>query len=109
MSYRDEVHALAVIQGQVAAGEWRVSVHARREMKAEAITLGELREAIAAGQVIENYPDAQRGPCCLLYGTTTAGRPLHLVCTTARTPVVIITVYVPLPPKWLSPTERRPT
>ena len=109
MSYRDEVVALAVLRGQVAAGEWEISFHADAAMEDEGISPDELREAIATGQILENYPDARRGPCCLLSGRTAAGRPLHLVCTTARTPVVIMTVYVPQPPKWVTPTERRPT
>lgn len=108
MSYRDAVVALAVIQAQAAAGDVELTRHADREMVAEAITTDEVREAIAAGAILEHYPDAQRGPCCLLYGRTAAGRPLHVVCTTTGTPLAIITVYVPLPPKWVTPTERRP-
>ena len=47
------------------------------------------------------------GPCCLLNGQTRQGPPLHIVCTTACEMVILITVYEPKPPKWISPTQRR--
>jgi|SRR2546422_676049 len=97
---------LAGIQAQAAARAIRITDHAREEMEAEAITLAEVRQAIAAGQIIENYPDHRRGSCCLLSGPTMQERPLHVVCTTSLSPLVIITVYVPTLPKWISPTER---
>jgi hypothetical protein len=32
---------------------------------------------------------------------------LHVVCTTAGPTLILITVYKPRPPKWVSPTQRR--
>jgi len=84
-----------------------VTQHAQEEMDAEAITMDEVLSAIAVGRVIEDYPDHRRGACCLVYGTTPTGRPLHVVCTTDRPLLIIITVYEPQPPKWVTPTERR--
>jgi hypothetical protein len=75
-------------------------------MVEEGVTLDEVLEACADAEVLENYPIHRRGPCCLAYGTTKAGRPLHVVCTTARPTLIIITVYEPVPPKWPTPTER---
>jgi hypothetical protein len=100
--------ALVRIQAQAFARAIRVTDHTREEMEAEAITQAEVLEAITAGQIIENYPDHQRGACCLLSGRTAKGRPLHVVCTTSLPLLVIITVYVPTPPKWTNPTERKP-
>ena len=54
----------------------------------------------------ENYATHRRGACCLVGGTTRAGRPLHIVCTTAQPVLVIITVYEPKPPKWITPIQR---
>lgn len=34
------------------------------------------------------------------------GRTLHVVCTINRSPLLIITVYEPKPPKWITPTRR---
>lgn len=97
---------LVRIRAQAAARVVRITDHAREEMEAEAITLAEVLEAIAAGQIIENYPDHRRGPCCLMSGSTTQGRSLHMVCTTTLLRLVIITVYMPTLPKWISPIER---
>src|SRR6266487_1689292 len=98
---------LTRIQRQAAAESIRVTQHAQEEMDAEEITLDEVLATIANGQFLEKYAEHRRGPCCLLYGRTYKGRPLHVVCTTAQPLLIIITVYEPLPPKWVSPTQRR--
>ena len=97
---------LVRIQAQAAARAIRITDHAREEMEEEAIVLAEVQEAIANGHIIENYPDHGRGSCCLLSGITAQRRPLHVVCTTSLSLLVIITVYVPGPPKWVNPTKR---
>lgn len=94
------------VRHQVAVGEVRVTQHASQEMVAEDIALSEVFEAVASGDVLENYPEHRRGPCCLLHGRTDAGRDLHVVCTTAGPMLVIITVYEPKPPKWSTPKKR---
>ena len=96
------------IRAQAAAEEIRVTLHAQQEMVDEGITLEEVLHASGAAQILENYPEHRRGACCLLYGVTQEGRPLHIVCTTAQPVLVIITVYEPKPPKWVTPTRRRP-
>ncbi|MCH8205865.1 MAG: DUF4258 domain-containing protein [Chloroflexi bacterium] len=80
--------------------------HGTQEALAEGITVTEIREAIARGTILEDYPEHQRGPCCLIYGKTALGRDLHLVVTTGRTPVILITVYEPGPPRWVGPETR---
>lgn len=97
---------LARIRKQAEALALRVTQHAQKEMDAEEITLDEVLAAIANGQILEDYAEHLRGACCLLYGRTDEGRSLHIVCTTAEPLLVIITVYEPLLPKWVSPTQR---
>ena len=80
--------------------------HGYEEALAEDIAVDEIREAIVDGMILEDYPEHQRGPCCLLYGRTGAGRDLHVVVTTGVSPVVVITVYEPRPPYWTTPQER---
>jgi hypothetical protein len=104
-----QVEILAKIQAQAAAEAIRLTQHAQTEMDAEEITLDETLAAIANSRIIEDYPDHRRGACCLLFGHTPAGRPLHVVCSTSEPLLVIITVYEPMPPKWVSPTQRRTT
>jgi hypothetical protein len=98
---------LEKIREQAKAQAFRVTQHAQEEMDEKNITLDEVLAAIANGTILENYAEHKRGPCCLLYGRTKKGRPLHIVCTTAQPLLIIITVYVPLLPKWVNPTQRR--
>ena len=98
---------LAQIQKQAAAEMVRVTQHAQKEMDEEEITLDEVLAAIANGQILEDYAEHKRGSCCLLYGRTKQERHLHIVCTTSQPLLVIITVYSPTLPKWISPTRRR--
>jgi len=84
----------------------RVTQHAQQEMTEEEIGLDEALEAIGSGSIIENYPEHRRGPCCLICGYTRQQRPLHVVCTTTRPLLILITVYEPKPPKWITPTQR---
>jgi len=97
-----EIRALA------HAEKVRVTLHAQQEMLNEEVTLDDVLHALAQGRLIENYPEHKRGACCLVCGATPTGRPLHVVCTTARPMLVIITVYEPKEPKWVTPTQRRP-
>jgi len=99
---------LAQIQAQAVTETLRVTLHARDAMRDDAITLDDVLEAIATGQILEDYPEHRRGACCLLGGQTRRGRPVHLVCTSTQPVLVLITVYEPQPPKWLTPTQRRP-
>ena len=95
------------IRAQADAENIRITQHAQQEMVEEDVILDEVLKAIATGQILENYPEHRRGACCLLNGLTEDGRPLHVVCTTARPTLIIITVYEPKPPKWVTPTQRR--
>ncbi|MBI3793945.1 MAG: DUF4258 domain-containing protein [Nitrospinae bacterium] len=76
-------------------------------MAEENISLDDMLEVLATGNILENYPEHLRGACCLLNGVSKNGRPLHIICTTATEKIIIITVYVPKQPKWTSPTQRR--
>ncbi len=89
------------------AGQMRITQHAAQEMVAEAITLDDVVHAIDNCDLLEDYPDHRRGACCLLHGTDNRGRDMHIVCTTANPTLIIITAYLPRPPKWISPTQRR--
>lgn len=94
------------IRAQAVAENIRITQHAHQEMVEENISLEEVLEAVSRGQILENYPKHRRGACCLLYGATHTGRPLHIMCTTARPVLIIITVYEPKAPKWVTPTQR---
>jgi hypothetical protein len=106
MNVRSKAAVLERLRTQFAAADYLVSLHAPREIEDEAISTQEIEAALAHGQVLENYPDAKRGPCCLIGGDGGQKRHIHVVVTTEHQPPIIITVYQPKPPKWASPTER---
>ncbi len=103
---REAEAALARIKLQVESGNLRVTQHAQQEMVEERISLDEVLEAIGRAEILEHYAEHRRGACCLLGGATDAERPLHVVCTTAQPLLVLITVYEPKPPKWITPRTR---
>jgi hypothetical protein len=100
MAILENLRTLAAIQ------KVRITQHAHQEMVEEGITFDMVLETAMSGEILENYPEHRRGACCLLGGLTKAGRHLHIVCTTGQSILVIITVYEPLPPKWVTPIQR---
>jgi len=101
----DLASILEQIRAQAEDESIRITQHAHQEMVEENITLEEVIEAVCAGEILENYPQHRRGACCLLHGVTRTGRPLHIVCTTTRPKLIVVTVYEPRPPKWVTPTR----
>ncbi len=95
-----------IIQEQARDESLRITQHGQQELVQEAISLDQLLQALRACQILEDYPEHLRGACCLVLGYTEAERPLHVVCTSSLPILVIITVYEPRPPKWVTPTQR---
>jgi hypothetical protein len=96
------------IRKRVACGDFEFSQHAVDQAIIRHISVQELREAIAGGEVIEEYPDDKYGPSCLIFGITGAGRPVHVQCSDHSRPIVkIITVYEPDPTLWIEFKVRR--
>ncbi|MEB3231504.1 MAG: DUF4258 domain-containing protein, partial [Leptolyngbyaceae bacterium] len=85
------------------------SKHAVDQSILRKIRVQEIREAIATGQIIEDYPDDKYGPSCLIYGSTQRQRSLHVQCSYPSRPLLkIITVYEPDPQRWTENfTQRR--
>lgn len=82
------------------------SAHADKERLADDLTLSEVEEAIQNGIILEQYVDTGRGPSCLLVGFTVLGKPIHIVIGRKQDQVVVITVYIPTPPKFSTPFKR---
>jgi hypothetical protein len=95
------------LRRQVSFGNIRVTLHGHEEMVEDGLTYEEICEAILNGKVIENYPEHQRGACCLVCGQAPSERYIHIVCTTSLDVMIIITVYEPKLPKWVTPFRRR--
>ena|SRR5947209_6851720 len=96
------------IRAKISAGQFEFSKHAVDQSILRHLTLQEIREAIAGGEIIEDYPDDKYGPSCLIFGYTQAGRPLHIQCSSPARPVIkVITLYEPDPNLWVNFKARK--
>lgn len=94
------------IIGCVAAQQYRYSRHGDKERQNDGLSLLEVEEALLSGRILEQYPDTGRGESCLFVGFSDAGKPIHIVCGRMGDWLVIVTVYIPTPPKFKTPFER---
>lgn len=90
----------------------KFSSHAKEEMLSEELGVireGEIKEALQAGEIIEEYPEDKPYPSFLVYGRTQANRPLHVVCAPVMEEeiLIIITVYHPDPAQWIDYKRRK--
>jgi len=96
------------IRTKIQAGQFEFSKHAVDQSILRQISVQELREAIANGEIIEDYPEDKYSPSCLILGFTQAGRPLHIQCSYPSRPLAkIITLYEPDPVRWIDFRVRR--
>ena len=99
---------LEEIRAKFAHDEFEFSKHATDQSILREIRVQEMREAVSAGEIIEDYPDDKYGPSCLILGFTLANRPIHLQCSHPTRPIVkVITVYEPNPAEWVDYRVRR--
>lgn len=90
------------IREKISAGQFEFSKHAVDQSILRHITLQDIREAIASGEIIEDYPEDKYGPSCLVFGYTQASRPLHIQCSyPSRSVIKIVTIYEPDPDLWI--------
>ena len=91
-------------------GNWQfeLSRHATNQSIIRRITMQEVREAIEACEMLEDYPEDKYGPSCLIFGLTKSKRPLHIQCSYPSRPLIkIITLYEPDPLQWIDFKIRR--
>jgi hypothetical protein len=88
---------------------YEFSKHAVDQSIVRGITVSEMDDAVLhRSEVIEDYPDDERGPSCLLLGFTLSGRPLHVHVSYPSRPVLkIITLYEPDPELWVDFRRRK--
>jgi hypothetical protein len=96
---------IEVVKTQVCRGRFMLSAHADQEAADENIDIAEICAAILNDEMLEYYPDTGRGESCLILGFV-KDRPIHVVCGWRRGLVVVITVYIPKPPKFKDPWTR---
>ena len=67
----------------------------------------EVRNVIEQSDVIEDYPDDQRGHSCLMFGYSIGDRPIHVVCAPKGDYLAIITAYIPSMEEWEENYKKR--
>jgi len=93
------------IKRKVRNDQYVYSQHAEIERRTEALTFAQVEEALLNGQILEQYPDTGRGESCLVVGLAEK-TPIHAVCGWRGDKIVLITVYIPRPPKFIDPWTR---
>ena len=85
-------------------------VHAIRRMFERQISVDDVRQALATGETIEEYPEDVPYPSRLVL-VSTGSRPIHVVAADNRKDeeVVVITAYEPDPAQWDWEFKRRRT
>lgn len=94
------------IKQVVSGADYRYSRHGDQERQNDNLTLAQVKQALLNGRILEQYTDTGRGLSCLVAGFTDDGIPIHIVCGNMGKTLVIITVYIPTPPKFKNPFER---
>jgi len=94
------------ITERVQKTEYYFSKHGDKERQNEDLLISEIEEALFSGRILEQYENTGRGESCLAVGFTNGGKPVHVVCGERGEQMVIITVYIPHPPKFKIPYER---
>lgn len=89
-----------------------ISAHVQQRMAERDISRQDIRHCIFSGEIIEDYPLSENNgsehsyPSCLISGSATDGRPLHVVVG-MKTDILLITVYYPNPEVWMPDYRKR--
>jgi hypothetical protein len=96
-----------VIKERISHGRYQFKLHALQRINERGILPSEVRDALLACSVVEDYPDDKRGHSCLVWGKAARGRDLHMVCGLTDEIVWVVTIYEPKPDTWETPLRRR--
>lgn len=98
--------SLEWIQECCLRGRYYWSHHADQERQNDGLSIEQIEYVILHGRVLERYADTGRGESCLVAGFTSERRPVHVVVGARGEQAVIVTTYIPRPPKFVNPHER---
>lgn len=101
--------SMRFIRSHVRAKRYRLTRHATIVRLERGIMISEIERALQNGEIIEEYPDDEPYPSCLVLGWLVSGDPLHLVCSRGNVePALrIVTVYEPDDDLWKSDYKTR--
>ena len=94
--------SLRFIRSHVHTRQYRLTKHATIVRLERGIPISELEQALLNGRIIEQYPDDQPYPSCLVFGSLPTGDPLHIVCSRGdvEPALRIVTLYEPEEALW---------
>ena len=94
---------LSRIQALVAAGDYRLSDHAYQKLEERDILPTQIVNGLQSASVVEEYPDAERGPTILVLVRDQNGGAIHALWGMPRdgaNVAVLITAYRPNADEW---------
>ena len=97
------------IHSHVRAKRYRLTQHATIVRLERGISVTDIEQVLLNGEIIEQSPDAQPYPSCLVLGWLTSGDPLHVVCSRGdvEPALRIVTLYEPEDALWESDYKTR--
>ncbi len=95
-----------VIKKKIQEGLVQFSEHSLHKMDICNIDTKELINNMLNGEIIEDYPEDQRGHSCLFLSKDNKGY-IHTVIGFAEENLFIIMIYRPTPPKFIDEKTRR--
>ncbi len=83
--------------------------HADEELANDEILEEDLFHSVLQGKIIEDYPEDNPFPSCLVYGKDQKSRDIHSVWaySTKYDIAIVITGYIPDPDRWIDHSIRR--
>jgi hypothetical protein len=97
---------IETIKSKVRARKFKYTLHARNEALNDGINIQKTIEIFDKAEMIEDYPDDPRGHSCLILGWLDK-KPVHLVCGISGDDIILITIYMPDPERWIDHKIRR--
>ncbi|MBP2071604.1 MAG: hypothetical protein PWQ59_1546 [Thermoanaerobacterium sp.] len=96
---------IKMIKKLILKGQWLLSEHALDKLLERNLRIVDVLTSILNGEILEDYPDDPRGHSCLILGKKD-DRYVHTVCGFQNKSLVIITSYIPEPPRWIDERTR---
>ncbi len=91
------------VRAMVTAGNVRISEHGFQELEEDDIFPDEVIDSVDSGLIVEDYPDAWKGPTVLVRQTLVSRRHIHVVWGFSKANdrlAVLITAYFPDSSLW---------
>ncbi len=105
-------HTLQRIKVLAAGGDIKISDHGYDELAEDGVLVRDLVGSLSDAELLEDYPDFPKGPCCLVLQRDRNGEPVHAVWGIPKgetSPAVLVTAYRPDPERWTEDFRSRRT